>query len=52
MKTTHTLRIDGELTIFRSMELKPAMLPIPSWCVRTSQAGARCIGIRYLIYSL
>jgi anti-anti-sigma factor len=29
MKTTPTLRINGELTIFRAMELKPAMLPTP-----------------------
>jgi anti-anti-sigma factor len=27
--STNTLRIEGELTIFRAMELKPAMLPTP-----------------------
>lgn len=29
MNTTNTLRIDGELTIFRAMELKPALLAEP-----------------------
>ena len=29
MNPTNTLRIEGELTIFRAMELKPAMLPEP-----------------------
>jgi anti-sigma B factor antagonist len=29
MSDDHTLRIEGELTIFRAMELKPALLPVP-----------------------
>ncbi len=29
MSTTKLLKIEGELTIFRAMELKPAMLPTP-----------------------
>jgi hypothetical protein len=27
MNDAHILRIEGELTIFRAMELKPALLP-------------------------
>jgi hypothetical protein len=27
MSDDHTLRIEGELTIFRAMELKPVLLP-------------------------
>ena len=29
MSAANTLRIEGELTIFRAMELKPLMLPTP-----------------------
>ncbi|MBV5298228.1 MAG: STAS domain-containing protein [Rhodoferax sp.] len=29
MSAPNVLRIEGELTIFRAMELKPAMLPTP-----------------------
>jgi anti-anti-sigma regulatory factor len=29
MSATKLLKIEGELTIFRAMELKPAMLPTP-----------------------
>ena len=29
MSSTKLLKIEGELTIFRAMELKPAMLPTP-----------------------
>jgi anti-sigma B factor antagonist len=29
MNDSNVLRIEGELTIFRAMELKPAMLPTP-----------------------
>jgi len=29
MNDTHILRIEGELTIFRAMELKLALLPVP-----------------------
>jgi anti-anti-sigma factor len=29
MKDTNILRIEGELTIFRAMALKPALLPVP-----------------------
>lgn len=29
MSTTNLLKIDGELTIFRAMELKPALLALP-----------------------
>lgn len=29
MKDTNLLRIEGELTIFRAMELKPALLSVP-----------------------
>jgi anti-anti-sigma factor len=29
MNDANILRIEGELTIFRAMELKPALLPVP-----------------------
>jgi anti-sigma B factor antagonist len=29
MSAATTLRIEGELTIFRAMELKPVLLPVP-----------------------